>query len=169
MSRDQVGSLHACRSSIVSQQRFVRVCQSIRGGLWLMDAVKVSYYRQMDDINCNKSPSRFCALVIFKKLHDALYSIMKVQCSKKIIYFELYVLFSSKYILYKLCYFVKLIYPSFFPFFLLFECWKLFNIIFDIIIHWRSMLHDILKFVKLIEMQKRDQFNIDTYRVAILF
>lgn len=51
-----------------------------------MDAVKVSYYRQMDDINCNKSPSRFCALVIFKKLHDALYSIMKVQCSKKIIY-----------------------------------------------------------------------------------
>lgn len=55
-----------------------------------MDAVKVSYYRQMDDINCNKSPSRFCPLVIFKKLHDALYSIMKVQCSKKIIYFELY-------------------------------------------------------------------------------
>lgn len=31
------------------------------------------------------------------------------------------------------------------------------------------MLHDILKFIKLIEMQKRDQFNIDTYRVAILF
>lgn len=78
-----------------------------------MDAVKVSYYRQMDDINCNKSPSRFCALVIFKKLHDDLYSIMKVQCSKKIIYFELYVLFSSKYILYKLCYFVKLIDLSF--------------------------------------------------------
>lgn len=24
------------------------------------------------------------------------------------------------------------------------------------------MLHDILKFIKLIEMQKRDQFNIDT-------
>lgn len=72
-----------------------------------MDGAKISYYRQIDDINCNASPSRFCALVVFEMLHDTFYSIMKIQYSKEIMY-----------ILYKFCYFIKLI--DFFSFFLSF-------------------------------------------------
>lgn len=79
-----------------------------------MGAVKISYYRQMDDINCNKSPSRFCALLYSKVLHHTFYPITK--SSKKIIYFELY-FFSSKYIL--ILYFIMLIDLSF-PFSFLF-------------------------------------------------